>query len=57
MKSYYQIEYWNDLFKKWIRYDLKDYKLQKNADQEIERFKKNKLGTKFRLLEIKILKK
>jgi len=57
MNKYYQIEYWNNLFKKWVRHDFKDYKLQKSADREVERFKQNNLGTKFRVLEIKILKK
>jgi hypothetical protein len=57
MNTYYQIEYWNGLFKKWIRHDFKDYKSLKNADEEVKRFKQNKLGIKFRILEIKILKK
>lgn len=57
MNKYYHIEYWNDLFKKWIRHDFKDYKSLKGADEEVKRFKQNKLGTKFRILEIKILKK
>jgi hypothetical protein len=57
MKTYYQIEHWSELFKKWTRHDFKDYKSLKSADQEVERFKENKLGTKFRILEIKIIKK
>jgi hypothetical protein len=57
MNTYYQIECWNSLFKKWIRHDFKDHNSLKNADQEVERFKQNKLGTKFRILEIKIIKK
>jgi hypothetical protein len=57
MKTYYQIEHWSELFKKWISHDFKDYKSLKSADEEVERFKENKLGTKFRILEIKIIKK
>ena len=45
------------MFKSWIRHDFINYKNIKKATQEVERFKENKLGTKFRILEIKIIKK
>jgi hypothetical protein len=57
MNKYYQIECWSYLFKSWIRHDFINYKNIKKATQEVERFKENKLGTKFRILEIKIIKK
>ena len=57
MNKYYQIECWSHLFKSWIRHDFINYKNVKKATQEVENFKSHGLGTKFRILEIKIFKK
>jgi hypothetical protein len=57
MNKYYQIECWSELFKKWIRYNFIDYKNIKLAREEIGNFHQHKLGTKFRMLEVKIIKK
>lgn len=57
MNKYYHIECWSELFKKWIRHNFIEYKNVNKAKIEVKNFKSHNIGTKFRILEIKILKK
>jgi hypothetical protein len=56
MKTYYQIECWSSLFKKWVRHDFKKYKTLQTAQQIVISYKQNKLGVKFQILKIEKVK-
>jgi len=56
MNTYYQIEYWNSLFKKWVRHDFKKYKTLQMAQEILSSYKENKLGLKFQILKMEIIK-
>jgi hypothetical protein len=55
MKKHYRIECWNTLFRKWIFHNYKKYKNLQEAQKVISSYKENKLGVKFRTIEIKII--
>ena len=56
MKTYYTIEYWNNLFKIWIKHNHIKYKNLQSAKKEISSYKENKVGIKFRLTKTSIVK-
>lgn len=56
MKAYYNISYWNKLFKLWIPHDFKKYSSLQNAQKAIDSYKEHKLGVKFRIQKIEIIK-
>jgi len=56
MKKYYQIKYWNQLFNLWINHDQKKYKTLQSAQQTVISYKENKLGIKFKIYKIEIVK-
>jgi hypothetical protein len=56
MKTYYQIQYWNWLFKIWIPHDFNKYSSLQKAKEEVNSYKKHKLGVKFRIVKTEFLK-
>lgn len=56
MKLYYQISYWNKLFKMWIPHDFKKYSSLQTAQKTVESYQEQKLGVKFRIQKIEELK-
>jgi hypothetical protein len=57
MKAFYKIQYWNKLFNLWVSHNYKKYKTLQEAQEVVSSFKEHRLGIKFRILEIKIIKK
>lgn len=55
MNTYYQIEYWNSLFKKWVRHDFKKYKTLQSAKYKVSCYKEHKLGIKLRIIKLEII--
>lgn len=56
MKSYYQIQYHNRLFEMWIPHNFKKYSSLQAAQKEISSYKDHKLGIKFRIQKVEIIK-
>ena len=56
MKPYYQIQYWNWLFKIWSPHDFNKYSSLQRAKEEVNSYKQHKLGVKFRIQKIEIIK-
>lgn len=56
MKKYYQVSYWNKLFKLWIPHDFKKYSSLQAAQKTVDSYKEHKLGTKFRIQKIETIK-
>jgi len=56
MKSYYQIQYRNCLFEMWIPHNFNKYSSLQAAQKEISSYKEHKLGVKFRIQKIEIIK-
>lgn len=56
MKSYYQIQYRNRLFEMWIPHNFKKYSSLQAAQKEISSYKDHKLGVKFRIQKVEIIK-
>jgi hypothetical protein len=56
MKKYYQIQYWNWLFKIWIPHDFNKYSSLQKAKEEVDSYKKHKLGVKFKIVKTELLK-
>ena len=56
MSLYYEIQSWNWLSKMWINFDLKKYSSLQAAKERVNSYKEHKLGVKFRIIKIKILK-
>jgi hypothetical protein len=56
LKTYYEIQSWHWLDKIWINFDLKEYSSLQTAKERINSYKEHKLGVKFRILKIEILK-
>ena len=54
--KYYKIEYFNFLFKMWINHDFKKYSSLQTAKKAVESYKEHKLGIKFRIQKIEIIK-
>jgi hypothetical protein len=55
MKNIYKIEYYNKLWKSWIRFDQKEYKTQQSAQERIDGYKEHQTGIKLRLIRTEIL--
>lgn len=51
----YKIEYYNKLWKSWIRFDQKEYKTQQSAHARINEYKEHKTGLKLRLVKTEVL--
>lgn len=56
MKSYYQIQYRNHLFKMWIPHDFEKYFSLQTAQKTVNSYQEHKLGIKFRIQKIAIIK-
>jgi len=56
VKTYYQIQYWNWLFKTWILHNFKEYSSLQRAKEEVNSYKEHNLGVKFRIQKIEIIK-
>jgi hypothetical protein len=56
VKSYYQVSYWNKLFKLWTSHNFKKYSSLQEAQEAIDSYKEHKLGVKFRIQKIEIIK-
>ena len=56
MKTYYQAQYWNKLFKLWGPHNFKKYPSLQDAQKAIDSYKEHKLGVKFRIQKIETLK-
>jgi hypothetical protein len=56
MKIYYQIQYWNWLFKIWTPHNFHKYSSLQTAKKIVNSYKENKLGIKFRIQKIEIIK-
>jgi hypothetical protein len=56
MKSYYQIQYRNRLFEMWSPHNFKKYSSLQAAQKEVSSYKDHKLGVKFRIQKIEIIK-
>ena len=56
MKAYYNISCWSKLFKLWIPHDFKKYSSLQAAQKSIDSYKEHKLGVKFRIQKIEIIK-
>jgi len=56
MKPYYQVSCWSTLFKLWIPHDFKKYSSLQAAQKTVNSYKENKLGVKFRIQKIEIIK-
>lgn len=56
MKPYYQVSYWNKMFKLWIPHDFKKYSSLQAAQKAVDSYKEHKLGIKFRIQKIEIIK-
>jgi hypothetical protein len=57
MTTYYCIEYYNKLFKQWLRYNQLRYPTQEQAQVEIDNYAEHKLGTELRIYKLEILPK
>jgi hypothetical protein len=55
MKIYYEIQNWNNLCKFWSNHNFYKYSSLQDAKKEINSYKENKLGVKFRIVKIEIL--
>ena len=51
----YTIEYYNKLWKDWIRFDQKKYKTQQSAQDRINEYREHKTGLKLRLVKTEVL--
>jgi hypothetical protein len=56
VKPYYQVSYWSKLFKLWIPHNFKKYSSLQEAQKAIDSYKEHKLGVKFRIQKIEIIK-
>jgi hypothetical protein len=56
VKPYYQVSYWSKLFKLWIPHNFKKYSSLQEAQKAIDSYKEHKLGVKFRIQKIEIVK-
>lgn len=56
MKIYYQVSYWNKLFKLWIPHDFKKYSSLQAVQKIVDSYKDHKLGVKFRIQKIEEIK-
>jgi len=56
VKTYYQIQYWNWLFKTWTLHNFKEYSSLQQAKEEVNSYKEHNLGVKFRIQKIEIIK-
>lgn len=52
---YYQIEYYNDLWKDWLAFDQEFYKTEEAARKVADDYKQNKTGIKIRITQTTIL--
>ena len=57
MTTYYCIEYYNKLFKQWLRYNQLRYPTQEQAQTEIDNYVEHKLGIELRIYKLEILPK
>lgn len=55
MKLYYQVSYWNKLFKLWVPHDFKKYSSLQDAQKAISSYKEHELGIKLRIVKTEIL--
>jgi hypothetical protein len=55
--TYYCIEYYNKLFKQWLRYNQLKYPTQEQAQEEIDNYTKHKLEIEMRIYKLEILPK
>jgi hypothetical protein len=55
-KTFYQVQYWNWLFKIWIPHNFKEYSSLQRAKKEVNSYEEHKLGVKFRIQKIEIIK-
>lgn len=56
MKPYYQVSYWNELFKLWSSHDFKKYSSLQAAQKTVNSYKEHELGVKFRIQKIETIK-
>lgn len=56
MKPIYTIEYYNDLWKTWIRHNFINYSSLQKAKDEVKSYKNHKLGIKIRIVKTEIIK-
>jgi hypothetical protein len=56
VKTYYQVSYWNELFKFWIPHDFKKYSSLQAAQKTVNSYKEHKLGVKIRIQKIETIK-
>ena len=52
----YKIQYYNKLWKDWISFDQKTYKIREDAQKRIKEYREYKTGIKLRILGLSILK-
>ena len=55
-KLYYQVSYWNKLFKLWTPHDFKKYSSLQAAQKTVDSYQEHELGTKFRIQKIETIK-
>jgi hypothetical protein len=54
LKTSYQIQYWNWLFKIWVPHNFHKYYSLQAAQEEVNSYKEHKLGVKFRIVKNEI---
>ncbi len=56
MNLHYKVQSWHWLDKIWIDFSFKKYSSLQAAQKEVNSYKEHKLGVKFRILKIEIIK-